>query len=128
MTLKKKIIIGVIALILVAIAAYFFLKKKPAALVPAAPKVDPNNGAMSGTINGQIPGTVTNDNFPLQIGSVGHNVEVLQAALNKLSGSNLTIDGVFGSKTKDKVMAAGPNLYPVQKDDFDLIMLYSNSI
>jgi hypothetical protein len=127
MTTKKKIIIGVIALILVAIVVYFLFKDpirnmlKPKVIAPDSSNAVP-------LINTTLTSVAANDNFPLQVGSVGPNVGVLQAALRKLSGGKISIDNKFGNETKTQVIAAGPNLYPVQKDDFDLILMYANSI
>jgi hypothetical protein len=53
----------------------------------------------------QTPQPELNNEFPLRLGSKGPKVAQLQRFLNdKISQSPLVIDGVFGQKTKDKLI------------------------
>jgi peptidoglycan hydrolase-like protein with peptidoglycan-binding domain len=47
--------------------------------------------------------------FPLSIGSTGQYVKNIQEALNKNYGSELVVDGIFGSKTAKALSAHGFN-------------------
>jgi hypothetical protein len=47
--------------------------------------------------------------FPLSIGSTGEYVKAIQKALNDRFGSNLVVDGIFGSKTAKALGAHGFN-------------------
>lgn len=47
--------------------------------------------------------------FPLSIGSTGSYVEKIQSALNSRFGSELVVDGIFGTKTAKALSAHGYN-------------------
>ncbi|WP_461248054.1 peptidoglycan-binding domain-containing protein [Treponema sp. R6D11] len=58
-----------------------------------------------GNISGGATSSATPTTFPeLKQGSSGASVKILQAALN-VNGAKLTVDGVFGAKTKEAVIS-----------------------
>ena len=58
-----------------------------------------------------IPAEPTKDayGFPLSIGSTGEYVRKMQQALNENYGSELVVDGIFGTKTAKALSAHGFN-------------------
>jgi len=58
-----------------------------------------------------IPPKTTKDahGFPLSIGSTGEYVKKIQNALNTRFGSELVVDGIFGTKTAKALSAHGFN-------------------
>jgi len=98
MTKKTKIILVVVAILLVAVISYFIFRKKASAnTVATIPAADTSNKP------------ITNDNFPLNVGSQGENVKRLQMALNRIKPTDKLIeDGVFASKTRVKLLLTLP--------------------
>ena len=103
------IISGVI--LALGVASYFIFKK---------PKPEDNNGDTDeGDSNGGGVSTnlTQNASFPLKVGSKGKQVAALQRFLND-SGESLSVDGVFGNKTKTAVSKNTmflSNVYPDMK-------------
>ena len=52
-----------------------------------------------------------NCNYTYRNGSTGENVKILQSMLNEKENCNLTVDGIFGSKTKECVKKYQKNNY-----------------
>ncbi len=104
------IAIVVLALILLGIMTYNYYKNKNTSGDQNPPPIpDPGKGNTSPPAG--------NDNFPLQIGSVGPNVKYLQGALNRIATTlnkenlKVTEDGIFGQKTKDAIyLLVGTNV------------------
>lgn len=95
-------------LLIVAVLIYLFIKKVWPLIKPL-----PVSQLGSSNIAGSQP--VYNDNWPLKRGSRGNNVKQLQITLNNLDSvlPDLTIDGVFGVKTEEKLKKVSVNVYPV---------------
>jgi len=94
---KKKIILIVSVLILIVFIYTIFLKSKN----KKDGKTKSGNVSSKG-ISVSVPLIQYNkgNSFPLSEGSNGENVKRLQSALNKNEIIPLSIDGLFGSKTK----------------------------
>lgn len=58
------------------------------------------------------------DGFPLMTGSRGQYVRWMQAGLNNNYGCDLTIDGIFGSRTYKAVSATGFNADAVDRGEY----------
>lgn len=117
--MKKKIIIIAVILVLVIAAVYYYYTRKPKTeeeiLTPVITP-GPNNNLL-----------VSNDTFPLKIGSKGENVTYLQKALNKL-GATIEVDGNFGQQTYSAILLkVNATSYPVTLDVFNTIMKKSNN-
>jgi hypothetical protein len=83
----------------------------PAPVVdPVEPgKVSPHApAAQTSFLKNPVPGKDSRG-FPLSIGSHGQYVEIIQKALNERFGSNLVVDGVFGTKTAKALSTHGYN-------------------
>jgi peptidoglycan hydrolase-like protein with peptidoglycan-binding domain len=78
--------------------------------VPAdSASVSPNStAAQSSFMKQPVPGKDAKG-FPLSVGSRGQYVEIIQKALNERFGSNLVVDGVFGTKTAKALSTHGYN-------------------
>lgn len=93
----------------------------------------PNSGSPEtptvGSVNGSfIPSsTVTQDKngFPLMQGSKGKYVEMLQKALNDRYGSDLVVDGIFGTKTAKALSAHGFNPDAIYYKHFNQVLGYT---
>ena len=96
MSTKAKIIIVIAILLILGVIAYFIFFRKPKEL--PAPTIMPT----------PLPDLKVLDTFPLHIGEQGSNVKRLQMALNRLDTTkklaDLLVDGVFGDKTRTKLM------------------------
>lgn len=112
----KKILIIVIALILIAVIAYFIFFRKPKqdnTVVSGSPSPTPNpvpSPSGSTTVGGPVSA------FPLKKGSTGENVRRLQIALNLIdkNGTDISQDGIYGNQTYDKILTVLPtNAYNV---------------
>ncbi len=68
------------------------------------------NDAIEGTIDDNTQSSIgakeSSDSFPLEVGSYGFRVSLLQSALNKM-GASLTVDGKFGQKTYNAITEHG---------------------
>lgn len=110
--MKKYIVI--ISLILVAVAAYVYSFGRHPELVsgpqePAADGPGATNEVSAGSFRKPAPINQDANGFPLMIGSSNSFVAQMQTALNRRFGSDLVIDGVFGSKTAKALSAHGFN-------------------
>jgi hypothetical protein len=100
---NKKSIVIILMVLTVAVAVYWFIwrKKSPQADVPGN-NPDPINakpGAASPN-QGTNPPTAANSDFPLTTGSRGKYVTAIQQLLKDKYKISLTVDGIFGPKTK----------------------------
>ena len=62
--------------------------------------------------------------FPLSTGSTGEYVKMIQKALNDRFGSNLVVDGIFGTKTAKALGAHGFNADAIYYKHFNEILGY----
>lgn len=108
MTKNKKIIMWALILLVLAVLIYLFIKK-------VWPLIKPLPVNQSGPSISSGSQTVYNDNWPLKKGSRGNNVKQLQITLNNLDSvlPDLTVDGIFGVKTEEKLKKVSLNVYPV---------------
>lgn len=115
----KKLLIPVLILLAV-VAAYWVAFGNPFAKLfsSGGSSTDENPDALENqpTVispggNFQVQGAPIADTagFPLRIGSTGQYVKNLQAALNTRFGSELVVDGIFGTKTAKALSAHGYN-------------------
>lgn len=102
---KKRIVI--IAMILVgAFAIYWFVWRKKAQGNQGGPLADPGkvpapSGSPQANGNSGInPPAVSDNSFPMGTGSKGSYVKALQQLLKDKYKIALTVDGIFGPKTK----------------------------
>jgi hypothetical protein len=118
---KPLIIIGLLVAIL---AAYWYAFGNPVKKIFGTAGTGTNSGTSAN--NTTTPGTSPGGNFhntadvvqdangfPLMVGSNNTYVSEIQTALNNRFGSDLTVDGVFGEKTRKALSAHGftPPIY-----------------
>jgi hypothetical protein len=58
--------------------------------------------------------------FPLTLGSTGANVKALQTALNN-AGQNIAVDGIFGTRTENALVAVTGQSWVDNQSDIDAI-------
>lgn len=114
----KKLLIPIL-LILALIAAYwvafgnpFFKIFGPSVPSPVAEPVEAQTGTTTSPGGNFKPTTAPvkdASGFPLSIGSTGQYVKNLQTALNSRFGSELVVDGIFGTKTAKALSSHGYN-------------------
>ena len=107
---KNILIISGVILVLGVSSYFIFRKPKPKGNNEDTDEGDSNGGGVS--IN-----LTQNASFPLKEGSKGKQVAALQRFLND-SGESLSVDGVFGNKTKNAVSKKTmflSNVYPDMK-------------
>lgn len=125
MSTRIKILIIVLALVIAA-AAYWFLKK------PSLASQTANNSAPMPESGNGIPRVIANDNFPLQLGSAGQNVRYLQNALNKIRPLNkLVLDGVLGANTRQALLITVDtkrSALPMSQVNFNSILAQANKV
>lgn len=93
MSTKTKILIVVVILVVAFAVYYFFFKKDDTTTAPII-------GAGGAITPADAAKEVSNDNFPINQGMRGPNIRRLQTALNWIDPkNNLTVDGIFGSRT-----------------------------
>ena len=117
---KKKAFLIVGAMGAVGTALYFMFRKKPGTVVGSIigevqNKISPSSSYTAPTTTNVSSSntstkTVTSATFPLKKGSRGDEVKNLQTVLNVLYkdviGTQLVVDGIFGSKTEAALKAA----------------------
>ncbi len=117
----KKTIIIIVAILVIAGAAYFYFKPgkggeilkklgiKKAAADPVA--IGPEDLTVKAPDNGAFvtaaPIIQDKNGFPLMEGSRGEFVKNIQTALNTRFGSDLVVDGILGTKTARAISAQG---------------------
>lgn len=72
------------------------------------------------TVSADVSDTSTNSTnyFPLKKGDVNYLVAEMQRGLNDFWGANLTVDGIFGSKTYSRLAALGFNADAVSSEEY----------
>ena len=120
MSKKAKIFLWILAGLLVVVILYFVFRK-PKAPAQANSTITPAD---------PTPKVVQNDNFPLDVGSQGKNVQRLQIALNRIKPTDkLVEDGVFGSKTRVKLLTSLPttlSMLPMTEKQLNAIIKMGN--
>ena len=76
-------------------------------VLPNAEQPIPTENIQPGSFQPQTPITQDLLGFPLMKGSTGMYVRNMQAALNDRYGSDLVVDGIFGTKTYKSVSSHG---------------------
>lgn len=130
----KKTIIIIVAILVIAGAAYFYFKpgtpgeilkklgiKKAADPVAAGPEDLTTKAPDNGAFVTAAPIVQDKNGFPLMEGSRGEYVKNIQKALNERFGSDLVIDGVFGTKTARAIGAHGFNIPVYYKHYYQIL-------
>ena len=92
---KKKIIIGIAIILILAAIAYFIFKPKKENKEDEKPILNPDG----------IKVSQVGETFPLKSGANGENTKRLQTALNRIKpASPITVDGIFGNQTRIKII------------------------
>lgn len=96
---NNKVLTGIILFIAIAVTLWLIFRNKNN--TNSLPITTPSNNANTGS-NAPAPDS---DAFPIKKGSRGDNVRRLQVALNFIDPSDsITEDGVWGTKTNNKVL------------------------
>lgn len=106
---KKKLVLllGGAAVLSALIGIYFIFRGKGKNVT--AKVVEPEKPkTTTPTVNTKTTNTSVSSDFPLQLGSKGKWVILLQAMLNFLNNAKLTLDGDFGNNTKNAIVAYPP--------------------
>jgi len=119
---NKKIFLIFFGIMIAALAAWYFLKKKKTAVLQSGSGANqpPSHGGNEGSAihsKGALPAP-TVDAFPVVLGSKGKYVKAIQAELNAKHGAKLATDGILGPKTEAAMKKAGLNL-PVDLPTFN---------
>lgn len=140
---RKKIIIGVVLLVIVAASVwYLFFRKPKVTEITIAPLPGNTGGSTNtgtkpktGTTNTNTtqvsttppPAVSVNENFPLQVGSNGPRVALLQNALKRIKPSlTLPSNGIFDEATRIATITyVGTAYYPVTANNYSAIMIKS---
>lgn len=110
--MNKKKIIAIVLVVLIIVGLIYYNRNSPklqAIKDKISPPKAPIEPAKNSGFNVVTP-DLSNDNFPLKVGSKGEKVKTLQLALNKLNESQgsknspLVPDGIFGNKTENLIM------------------------
>lgn len=126
--MKQKVIVVVgIAAAVLAVTGFVLIFQKQIRKVfvkHSSPKSEPSTPSTPSSPSTQI----VRLDFPLQTGSKGKYVVLLQSMLNFLNNANLVLDGDFGSKTRDAIVDFPPykssafsssNLISISRSDFN---------